>query len=170
MSDEKIAGLEARLAEAEARLAIMDLEAEYARSWDAGDGDGWAAVFTQDGVFDMAQVGGQPPRVVIGRENLASFCREIDATYKGLHFLHLPRLRIAGNDAYGRLHFEWIGLLSPNSRHNGQQRAAGYYDVKYRRVSGQWRICHRLEKAIAGEITQSYDVYIDADFGPNTNL
>jgi 3-phenylpropionate/cinnamic acid dioxygenase small subunit len=59
MNGEKLAALEARLEEAEARLAIMDLEAEYARAWDAGDAEGWAAVFTEDGVFDMAGVGNQ---------------------------------------------------------------------------------------------------------------
>jgi 3-phenylpropionate/cinnamic acid dioxygenase small subunit len=59
MNGEKLAALEARLEEAEARLAIMDLDAEYARAWDAGDAEGWAAVFTEDGVFDMAGVGNQ---------------------------------------------------------------------------------------------------------------
>lgn len=166
MNDDRLTSLEARLADAEARLAIMDLEAEYARSWDAGDADSWAAVFSEDGVFDMAEVGSQVRRVYTGTTELAAFCRDIDYFYKGLHFMHLPRLKLAGDIAYGRMHFQWIGLFNLNSRYNGQRHAAGYYDVTYRRINGQWRIQHRLEKAITGQTTDSYDVYVDADFGP----
>lgn len=166
MNDNRLASLEARLAEAEARLAIMDLEAEYARSWDAGDADGWAAVFTEDGVFDMAGVGNQPRLVHTGTSELAAFCREIDAIYKGLHFMHLPRIKLAGDTAYGRVHFQWLGLFNPNGHFHGQRQAAGYYDVTYRRINGQWRMQHRMEKAITGQTTENFDVYVDADFGP----
>ena len=166
MNDDKLASIEARLADAEARLAIMDLEAEYARSWDAGDGDGWAAVFTEDGVFDMAEVGSQVRRVVTGTAELAAFCQEVDSFYKGLHFMHLPRIKLSGDIACSRVHFQWIGLFSPNNRYNGQRQAAGYYDVTYRRIGGRWRMQHRLEKAISGQITDNYDVYIDTDFSP----
>lgn len=166
MNDDILSSLEARLADAEARLAIIDLEAEYARSWDAGDADGWAAVFTEDGVFDMAEVGSQARLVHTGTSELAAFCREVDAFYKGLHFMHLPRLKVAGDTAYGRLHFQWMGLFNPNSHFHGQRHAAGYYDVTYRRINGQWRIQHRMEKAITGQTTESFDVYVDADFGP----
>ena len=166
MNDDILSSLEARLADAEARLAIIDLEAEYARSWDAGDADGWAAVFTEDGVFDMAAVGSQARLVHTGTSELATFCREVDSFYKGLHFMHLPQLKVAGDTAYGRLHFQWIGLFNPNSHFHGQRQAAGYYDVTYRRINGQWRIQHRMEKAITGQTTESFDVYVDADFGP----
>ena len=166
MSNEMLASIEARLTQAEARLAIMDLEAEYARSWDAGDDKAWAAVFTEDGVFDMAEVGSQARRVYTGTAELAAFCRDVDAFYKGLHFMHLPRLKMDGDTAYGRMHFQWIGLFAPNDRHNGQRNAAGYYDVKYRYVNNQWKIQHRLEKAITGQTTDNYDVYVSSDFGP----
>ncbi len=166
MNDDRLSSLEARLADAEARLAIMDLEAEYARSWDAGDADGWAAVFSEDGVFDMAGVGTQPRLVYTGTSELAAFCREIDSIYKGLHFMHLPRIKLTGDTAYGRLHFQWIGLFNPNIHFHGQRQAAGYYDVTYRRINGQWRIQHRMEKAITGQTTEIFDVYVDADFGP----
>lgn len=167
MSNEVLASLEARLAETEARLAIIDLEAEYARSWDAGDDKGWAAVFTEDGVFDMAEVGGQARQVYTGTAELSAFCRDVDSFYKGLHFMHLPRLKMDGDTVYGRMHFQWIGLFAPHDRYSGQRHAAGYYDVIYRRVNGQWRIQHRLEKAITGQTTDSYDVYIASDIGPN---
>jgi hypothetical protein len=49
--------LSKRLVEVEARLEIINLEAEYARSWDVGDANGWASVFTENGTFEMAPVG-----------------------------------------------------------------------------------------------------------------
>lgn len=166
MENDRLLQLEARLAQVEARLAIMDLEAEYARSWDAGDAAAWAALFTADGVFDMAAVGQQTRMVYRGTDELMAFCQNVDAFYKGLHFMHLPRLQIDGDMAYGRLHFQWIGLYHPSSRYSGQRQAAGYYDVTYRREHGQWRMQHRLEKAITGQTSEQFDVYVDANFGP----
>lgn len=163
MNDTTLTELSARLEAAEARLAIMDLEAEYARSWDAGDAHGWASVFTPDGVFDMAGIGQQARQVVTGYDELVGFCRDIDGFYKGLHFMHLPRLRIEGDMAYGRLHFQWTGLFNQGSHYNGQRHAAGYYDVIYRHVDGQWRIQHRLEKAILGQINEGFDIYLSPD-------
>lgn len=169
MSDEKWRDLEARLIEVEAQLAIIHLEAEYARSWDAGDASAWAALFTGDGVFDMAAVGAMERQLFTGQEQLRSFCRNVDAHYKGLHFMHLPRIRVDGDTAYGRLHFQWLGLFSPNASYHGQRQAAGYYDVTYRRVDGRWLMAHRLEKAISNQMLESFDVYSDADFGPQTS-
>ncbi len=163
MTEKLLEDLQTRLTLAEARLAIMDLEAEYARSWDAGDGEGWAAVFTEDGVFDMAEVGHQARRVISGSQDLAAFCREVDAFYKGLHFMHLPRLNIDGDQAQARVHFQWIGLFNSSTRFSGQRQAAGYYDVSYQRVNGVWRMKYRLEKAISGQTSEHFDVYLDAD-------
>lgn len=155
--------MEARLARIEARMKIMDLEAEYARSWDAADADGWADVFTSDGIFEIGPVGDQPARLQQGAAELADFCREVSAFYRGLHFMHLPRLNIDGDVAYGRLHFEWIGLYNPHERHRGRRDAAGYYDVTYRVERGRWRIARRFEKQIAGQIADGYDIYLDAE-------
>lgn len=166
MNDEKLAALEVRLAEVEARLAIMDLEAEYARSWDAGDGDGWAALFTSDGVFDLAPVGAQARQIITGSAKLSAFCRDIDAIYKGLHFMHLPRIQLTGDRAYSRLHFQWIGLFRSDANYNGQRSAAGYYDVTYHRVNGRWLIKHRLDKSVSAQTVENFDLYINGDFGP----
>ena len=156
MSDTSIAALEARLEQAEARLAIMDLEAEYARAWDAGDAAGWAAVFAEDGVFELAAVGSGQRLVYTGTQQLADFCTQIDAIYKGLHFMHLPRLRIDGDQAHGRVHFQWLGLFNASAQHFGQRTAAGYYDVRYKRVRGRWLMQHRLEKALSGQTSEHY--------------
>lgn len=163
-SENSFEALSARLLQAEARLAIMDLEAEYARAWDAGDSRGWAGVFTEDGVFDLAAVGSGPRLVHTGRQELEAFCTQVDAFYKGLHFMHLPRLHIEGDTAHGRVHFQWQGLFNPSHKYFGQRTVAGYYDVQYRRVHGQWLMQHRLEKAVSGQTTEHYDVYQQPDF------
>ena len=65
------------LATLEAHLALLNLEGEYARTWDTGDAAGWAALFTDDGVFEMVGVGDLPGLRVEGSEQLAGFCRQI---------------------------------------------------------------------------------------------
>jgi uncharacterized protein (TIGR02246 family) len=162
MDEQRIPALESRLCELEARLAIMQLEAEYARSWDAGDAAGWAALFTEDGVFDLASAGHQARRIVNGRAALATFCREIDGVYKGLHFMHLPALRIEGNGARGLVHFQWLGLYRPSSTLHGQRHVAVYYDVMYRRVDGSWLMHYRLERTVSGTQSEGYGGYPDA--------
>ncbi len=162
MSDARIAQLEGRLAEMEARLAIMDLEARYATTWDGGDAEGWAGLYTEEGCFDMAAVGQQERQVFRGRTALAEFCRQVDSFYKGLHYMHLPQIQVTGETATARIHFHWTGMYAPSSRYRGERRAEGYYDVNYRKVDGRWLIEHRMEKAIGGMVVDGFDVYLDA--------
>ncbi len=161
-TQESLARLEQRVVELEARIAILDLEARYARTWDSGDGEGWASLYTDEGTFDMAAVGQQGRQVVTGRKQLEAFCREIDSIYRGLHFMHLPVIQIMGDTATSRLHFQWTGSYNQGARYFGVRRAEGYYDVSYLRKDGVWLIERRLEKATAGSISDNYDVYIDA--------
>lgn len=160
MNSEVLIQLESRLSELEARLAIIDLEARYAKTWDAGDAEGWASLYTENGAFDMAAVGQQTRRIIAGTSALADFCREVDSFYKGLHYMHLPVMEISGDYATARIHFQWTGLYNPNSRYFGQRMAEGYYDVVYRKTGGQWLIEKRLEKAITGTIVEGFDVYL----------
>lgn len=163
---QRLSALEARLQHAEDRLALMDLEAEYARSWDAADPAGWAQLFTEDGVFDMAGVGHQGRRVYQGREQLEGFCKEVNTFYQGLHFMHLPRLQMQGDSACARVHFQWMGIFHSSGKFHGQRTAQGYYDVSYQRCAdGQWRMLHRLEKAVSGSTHENFDVYLTPQAG-----
>ena len=154
------ATFERRLAAAEDRLEIIDLEAEYSRAWDSGDTDGWADVFTPDGVFEITKSGDQPTRLVTGTEELAGFCAEVSEYYQGLHFNTAPRLRVDGDMAWGQVHFQWIGIFRPGARHSGQRHAAGYYQVTYRRLEIGWRIERRVETQISGNIVEAFDPVI----------
>lgn len=165
MSEERLSQLESRLARAETRLAIFDLEAEYARTWDAADSKGWAALFTRDGAFDMIGVGDHQRRVLTGQNELATFCLETTALYQGLHFMHLPSIRFVGNTVHARVHFEWIGLFRPNARFDGRRTAAGYYDTGYVLEDGVLRMKRRVEKAMCSQISEHYDVYLNPHAG-----
>ena len=127
-----------------AHLAILNLEGEYARTWDTVDPEGWAGLFTREGVFEMLPVGNLPAGFYQGREALAEFCRRINASYRGLHLIHVPSIRVEGDSASGWIHFEFRSISGST-----QGSVAGIYQVDYRRTDEGWRIEHRIEQAVA---------------------
>jgi len=134
--------LAARLAAVEDRLALIELEGMYARTYDARQGEDWAALFTHDGIYQArgASAAGGNGTFVQGRAALARFCRE--APFDGIHFLHLPQLTITGNRALGRVHLEFVAR--EHGEDQAQRRMAGFYDIDYARVDGRWLIRHRV--------------------------
>ena len=127
-----------------AHLAILNLEGEYARTWDTVDPEGWAGLFTREGVFEMLPVGNLPAGFYQGREALAEFCRQINASYRGLHLIHVPSIRVEGDSARGWIHFEFRSISGSTLG-----SVAGIYQVDYRRTEEGWRIEHRIEQAVA---------------------
>lgn len=127
-----------------AHLAILNLEGEYARTWDTVDPEGWAALFSPEGIFEMLPVGNTPGAFYRGREVLADFCRLINASYRGLHLIHVPSIRVEGDRASAWIHFEFRSL-----RGSTLGSVAGIYQVEYRRGEEGWRIDHRIEQAVA---------------------
>src|SRR5207247_10145777 len=87
--------------------AICNLEGHYAHTWDTGDADGWAALFTADGAFEMVGVGDPPSVRYEGTTELAQFCRTIHKSVKGLHLMHTPAIDVRGDEADGWVHFEF---------------------------------------------------------------
>ena len=142
------AAIAARLEELEARLAIIELEATYARAWDLGDGDRWAAVFSEDGVFEIAPAGDRPGSSVQGRERLSAYCREFNAHTSGVHLMHLPAIRFEGDRAYGGLAFEYRFVRRLPTPETISGTTAGHYEVTYVRLATGWCMTHRLEKPI----------------------
>ena len=138
--------LAGRLRAVEDRLAIIELEAAYARAFDSRDGQAWAALFTADGIYQArGKVPGEPGAPQ-GREALAAYCSE--APFDGIHLPHLPQTSIDGDEARGRVHLEFLGRFHAD----GQTiRMIGYYDVLYRRVEGCWLIAHRVTTTFAAD-------------------
>jgi uncharacterized protein (TIGR02246 family) len=129
------------------RLEILQIEGEYARTWDTVDADGWAALFTPDGVFEMVAIGDRPASRFEGRAALAQFCRDINASYEGLHLIHNPSLRIEGDLAFGWIHFEfrYLRTVDGTTTHGDTM---GVYEVEYVRTDDGWKIRERVETAV----------------------
>lgn len=136
---------------------IINLEARYAKCWDQADGGGWAEVFTSDGAFEVAPVGGREPFVVRGREGLAAFCVDFNSKFIGVHLPSLPYLELDGDEATGHVnfHFVAVGRLAP--AHTMTRTATGHYEVRYRRTEAGWRMSHRLEKPMVSARDEFFD-------------
>jgi hypothetical protein len=138
--DTSIEAIAARLLAVEDRLAIIELEGAYARAFDSRDGAAWAALFVPDGIYQARGATPEKGNFVRGHDALADFCA--NAPFDGIHLMHVPQVRIDGDTAQSRIHLEFVGLF--HAPGNPSVRMVGYYDVRYARVDGVWRIVHRV--------------------------
>jgi uncharacterized protein (TIGR02246 family) len=127
-----------------ARLAIQNLEGEYARSWDTGDASAWANVFVEDGIFQMVAVGDRPGILVQGRENLQNFCSEFTQAVGGLHLMHQPAITVDGDSAESWMHFEFRSMSVAD-----QSSVMGIYLTSFKQTDSGWRMSHRREQAVS---------------------
>ena len=134
--------------------AICNLEGHYAHTWDTGDADGWAALFTPEGAFEMAGVGSRPTVRYEGTAELAQFCRTIHERVKGLHLMHTPAVEIRGDEAESWIHFEFRSR-DPRTGFDELSSTMGVYHVHYVRTDAGWRMRERLETAVSRN-TASY--------------
>ena len=138
------------------RLAILQLEAEYARAWDSQDADGWAACFTENGAFEMGTVpGGLPATRFAGRAELTEFCRRGSGRYEGIHLLSAPSLTFERRDdgdasrAWAWVHFSYYDR---DRKTDAVRHVVGVYAVTYARDGdGAWRMALRREQAVMSE-------------------
>src|SRR5690606_34346694 len=75
-----------KMLEAVDRLRILELYAVQSHAVDSSDGDGWAATFTEDGVFESPTY----QLVARGRAELAAFAQSSNdaAREKGIQYRH----------------------------------------------------------------------------------
>lgn len=139
--------VEDRLAAVEDTLAILQLEGAYSPAWDSGDADAWAALFTEDGVFELVEVGGVPGTTIRGRDALHRFCVDFTTATSGIHLLNTPSIVLDGDEATARVHFEFRSGAS-NDTETRHAHVAGHYTVRYRRTPDGWRMAHRQEVAV----------------------
>jgi hypothetical protein len=139
------------------RMAILQLEAEYARTWDTGDPDGWAGCFTADGAFEIGSTSAFGAWRAAGRAELAAFARRGTERYEGIHLLSPPALDFeppgshppgsegGAPDARGWVHFQYFD----RHRTRGTRRhVVGLYAVRYARTAEGWRMALRREQAV----------------------
>lgn len=135
-----------RLDAHEQRSALFELEARYADTYDSVQPEAWAALFTEDGVYQSRpRPGMELGNFAQGRAGLTRFCREQVGT--GIHTLHLPHITFHGDRAVSSIHFEWR-----SSHHDAYGRThlrslTGRYDVLYLCQAEGWRIRHRITTA-----------------------
>jgi ketosteroid isomerase-like protein len=158
MADDETGALIERIDLLESRLAILDLEGSYSRTWDVGDAAGWSELFTEDGVFVVAAVGRKPEQRIVGRSSLEEMCRNFTAKITGLHLLHLPELTVEADRASSRLHFEFRSVRRDIPNYSQDTSMSGYYDTTYRREDNRWRIALRREVAVAVTRSEFHDI------------
>lgn len=137
--------------------AICNLEGRYAHTWDTGDADGWAALFTADGAFEMTGVGTRPTVRYEGTADLAQFCRTIHERVKGLHLIHTPAVEIDGDRAEGWVHFEFRSH-DPRAGFAELSSTMGVYHVRYVRTPDGWRMHERIETAVSRDVASYFAI------------
>ena len=127
------------------RVDLLQLEAEYARTWDTQDARGWAGCFTSDGAFEMGSTANGPSMRFAGADELEAFCRLGSGRYEGIHLLSPPHLTIDGDTARGWVHFSYFD----RDRKTEQVRqVVGVYAVSYARSEAGWKMALRREQAV----------------------
>lgn len=145
MSDDRIADLERRLRALEDERDIARVIASYGPLVDSGDAEGAAALWVEDGVYDVGDW------LMTGRSQVAEMIRS-DA-HQGLirqgccHFFGPPVVRVDGDDAVAVC--ESTLLVRRDAGGYGIARA-GVHLLRLHRENGEWRIVHRTARQLDG--------------------
>lgn len=141
------------------RAEIQALEAAYGPRWDANDGTGWSELFTEDGVFAVAQRDGTPEVRARGREQLKGRSDLFNSTMRGVHLLGAGELVISGDTARATIPFSFWGSGTTAGR---RYEVVGLYKVEYARTKAGWRIRYRHEVPTSRTTQEMFPRDIDA--------
>jgi len=143
---DRIAVLEAKVAELQAREEIRELFSRYGLSADTGDARAWSEVWAREGVYDGA--GGR----IQGRQAFFDAIEDPQATHKreiegkgSLHTTGSLMIRVNGDDAWAEgPTLVWVG------------EGEGYriYSLSYNhwdlhKTDGRWEIVRRMSRPVA---------------------
>lgn len=116
-------------------VAIQQLYARYCHAIDDGDGPGFAACFTPDGVLDGGI--GDP---IVGAEALAGFATAVVAGLPGIrHQATNVALDGTGDEATGRAYLYVYAAADSGPK----VITTGRYVDTLRRIEGEWRFVIR---------------------------
>ena len=125
----------------EDRFAILDLCSVYNYTVDQADGDGWAATFTEDGVFHG------PAGHAEGREALSAFCGQLAEAFPGgMHFTDNHLFEIDGDTCQ---HKCFLDFKAPTADGGVSSTLLGYEDVIIK-VDGEWLFQRRDVVSVTG--------------------
>ena len=127
---------------------ISLLMTKYSYTLDNHDADGWASVFTEDGIFRAAQF------CLVGRKQLADLIDKQNARRSAAGAANRPQSRhinenrsiefLDRNHAISHSFVMVVGDVGRNHVGGGIE-VTGTYDDKLTRVHGHWLIADRLE-------------------------
>jgi hypothetical protein len=149
------------------RLALLELEGDYARRFDMRDGVGWANLFSEDGVYQGATIPGTPGATppIVGHANLAAGCDNMPG--KSIHMLNTPQISIDGDRGTGRVHFTFENIRVDEHDNSHMMRNVAYYHVEYVRTDEGWRIRNRVTVPFSVETSSRCGYQSDIDLpGP----
>jgi hypothetical protein len=146
--------LEARLRRIESILEIQQLEARYSRTWDASDHDGWADVFTEDGIFHCVDLVDRPGFLHQGRSPLAAFCKDFQTGMERLHLITTYDIAVDGDTAHGQTTFECHRVELGS--HPSIGLVTGYYETDYIQTDAGWKIKKRTEHLLFAREERHY--------------
>jgi ketosteroid isomerase-like protein len=123
------------------RAAIAEQLARYAQLFDSQDVDGWVALFTDDGVFEVRLVGSDEPFVWLqGVEQLRSFASGSPRVLHHISGLAFDELRPESAKTRAVVAGTWT------SPANGTPEifTHGTYEQRWSKIDDSWRLAHSL--------------------------
>jgi uncharacterized protein (TIGR02246 family) len=144
-ADERIAALEARLRAVEDHLAIIHVVASYGPLVDSGDADGAAALWTEDGVYDV------DTGTYAGHDGIAAMVES--RQHQGLlsrgcaHVSSTPQVRLREDTAVAITHSQ---LLMRDEQGGFRVLRATAHRWELVRTSGGWRVEQRTSRLLDG--------------------
>lgn len=119
-------------------VEIMMLKAAYVQAFDERRFDNLMELFTDDAVVDISAYGLYHE----GKENIRSaFEKRMQLPPSEMHVATSPLIAVDGDTATGRWYLLWSGHTDRSFLEKyGAVYGSGFYDDKFRRVDGRWRI------------------------------
>lgn len=144
--DARLSQLEARLQLLEDRLAISDLIASYGPLVDAGDAAGTAALWTEDGTYDV------DTGVYEGRRGIVEMVQSRE--HQGLlsrgcaHLTTTPRIELAGDTAVAVCHSQLVVRRDDGRSFSVARTTAHRWELV--RTTDGWRVARRTSRLLDG--------------------
>ncbi|WP_138844330.1 nuclear transport factor 2 family protein [Rhodococcus pyridinivorans] len=145
MDNDRLSALEQRLKRVEDQLAITDLLASYGPLVDSGDADATAALWTEDGEYDV------PGLHMRSREDIRSMVKS-DSHRKliesgSTHFIGPAQIVVDGDRATAVC--ESVLVLRDGDSY--RILLSGSHRITLVRVDGEWKIRHRITRELNGD-------------------
>lgn len=141
---DRVAALEARLSRMEDERAVANLIASYGPLADSGNAEGTAALWEQDGVYDVDEL------LMTGREQIAAMVRSRHhrSWIEGgcAHLVGPPHVRVDGDEATAVCHS--LMIVRRDSRYVVRRATANHW--RLRKGPDGWHVTTRTNRVLDG--------------------